>query len=606
MVLTMGKSSLFTINRFNGLSSSYPTFICRVAAISRNFTQILERAFLGTMKRKKLLIALIVVVLLCAAGWGWFTHVITIHPPVPASLEALKLERSEPSPGFYTIGNSWLQKNDVGLYEMYVEGEPFERGVIYGKLAKELLAKQEEFFVGQIKNFVPSEFYLQFLKYLIGWFNRDLDEAIPQENLLEIYGVSQSAPDGYEFIGGKYQRMLNYHAAHDIGHALQDKNMVVGCTSFGAWGNKTADSSMIIGRNFDFYVGDSFARDKIIMFMKPSDGIPFMMVTWGGMTGVVSGMNLEGLTVTLNAAKSEYPTGAATPISILAREILQYSSNIDEAFAIAKTRHTFVSESIFIGSANDGEAAIIEKTPTKTELYRTTGNNIVCSNHFQSDAFQTDEANMTHKVESSSNYRFERMNQLLGQNYPLTVGETSTILRDHYGMDGKKIGLGNEDAINQLLAHHSIIFMPEKRLVWISANPVPYNDYVAYDLNKIFTDYVGIKQPQHVDEVALRISADSLLTNGYGQYVTYKRLSKELIHLNKNGGLVWSDEELHDFIALNPDYYEAYELVGDNYSKQGNKTKAIELYKQALALDVPLADQRKGLTAKIQELEKAQ
>ncbi|CAN5173745.1 acyl-CoA--6-aminopenicillanic acid acyl-transferase [soil metagenome] len=547
-----------------------------------------------------------VLALLGTMGWFWFVSVIAIHPPATTNAELLQLQREEPSPGFYTIGNNWMQKNDVGLYELYVEGAPFERGVIYGKLAQELVIKQEEYFVAQIQQLIPSEFYQSFLKYLIGWFNRNLDEAIPEENLLEIYGVSQSAADDFEFIGTKYQRILNYHAAHDIGHALQDKGMVVGCTSFGAWGDKTADSSLIIGRNFDFYVGDSFARDKIVMFVNPDAGHPFMMVTWGGFTGVVSGMNMHGLTVTINAAKSDYPTGAATPISIVARQILQYAGTIEEAFAIAKKYETFVAEAIFVGSAHDGETAIIEKTPTKTELYRLPagGNEIVCSNHFQGGAFASDEGNLWQQKESSSTYRYQRMNELLAQHQPLTPETAAVILRDTKGLGGTDIGLGNENAINQLMAHHSIIFMPEQRLVWVSANPVPYNVYVAYDLNKVFGSYVGLKQPQAIDEPQLRIAADSFLTNGYGDYLGYKRLRTELKKLVSNKlKTSWSDAQVTEFIALNPHYFETYELLGDYFAYVGNYQRAISCYYAALNGNIPLLAQKKNIEDKVNDLE---
>src|SRR5688500_5105482 len=113
---------------------------------------------------------------------------------------------------------------------------------------------------------------------------------------------------------------------------------LVGCTAFATWGSHSEDGTLLIGRNFDFYVGDEFDRNNIVAFYSPEQGHRFMMITFGGMTGVLSGMNDQGLTVTLNAAKSEIPSASATPVSLVAREILQYASTIEEAFEIAKRR----------------------------------------------------------------------------------------------------------------------------------------------------------------------------------------------------------------------------------------------------------------------------
>src|SRR6202012_3404919 len=284
------------------------------------------------------------IVLLLVYAWS----VTRLSPPRVHDRSAESLQRKEVAPGADTIGRNWLRHSTSGLYEMYVEGKPFERGVVNGKLAAELVALQEDYFHEQIVKLCPARVYQNFLKSFVGFFNRKLPRHVTPEYKLEIYGVSRSAPDRYAYIGTPYQRLLNYHAAHDIGHALQNLALV-GCTSFGTWGSRSEDGALLIGRNFDFYVGDHFALNKIVQFEAPSEGHRFLFVTWGGFIGVASGMNERGLTVTINAAKSGIPLGSATPVSLVAREILQYAGNIEEAVAIASRRKMFVSESFLLG-----------------------------------------------------------------------------------------------------------------------------------------------------------------------------------------------------------------------------------------------------------------
>src|SRR5690606_36147836 len=303
----------------------------------------------------------------------------------------------------------------------------------------------------------------------------------------EIYGLSRSASNTFNFIAPPYQRLLYFHAAHDIGHALQDLALV-GCTSFAAWGNHTADGKLLIGRNFDFYAGDAFSEEKIVAFIAPDEGYKHAMVTWAGMIGAVSGMNEKGLTVTINAGKSAIPHEATTPISLLTREILQYARHIDDAIYIARQREVFVSESIMVGSAADGKAVLIEVSPHKIGVYEVfyTAEVLVCANHFQSEPYRSDSRNLRQLEESHSKYRFDRMNELIAQTHQLTPADAAAMLRNKEGIGGVDLGYGNEKAINLLHAHHAVIFQPEDRRMWVAAAPYQLGEFVAYDLDEVF------------------------------------------------------------------------------------------------------------------------
>jgi isopenicillin-N N-acyltransferase like protein len=505
-------------------------------------------------------------------------------PPVVESLDHIDRQVVQVDSGLFVIGNNWFRKSESGLYEMYVEGSAIERGVAAGALSKELVQYQEVVFNKQIEQIVPSAFYRKVLLYMIGWFNRDIDEYVPEEYKVEIFGISQSASHDFDHIAPGYQRLLNYHAAHDIGHALQNMSLV-GCTSFATWGVNSQDSSLIIARNFDFYVGEEFARNKIVAFYNPDKGYKFMMITFGGMVGVLSGMNEAGLTVTINAAKSEIPTGSATPVSLVAREILQYASTIDEAYEIAAKRKMFVAESFLIGSAKDGRAAIIEKNTEDIDLYDGSGERIVCTNHFQSDKLGRTALNQEHLRTSASEYRHQRVTELLSAEKN-SVKRSAEILRNQRGLHDANIGMGNEKSVNQLIAHHGIIFQPEKQLVWISTPPWQLGKFVCYDLNKIFK--LHNTRNVEVYENDLTIPADSFL------------LTKEYQHMVKMNAYRFSFSakdgmEPDSLVIWNRDSYLAFMLAGDYYYQKRDFKKAIDAYENALQKEIATETERKHI-----------
>lgn len=547
-----------------------------------------------SLKRKKILkrlgYVLAVFFLLLTALIIYVVSVSSISSPKLKEESALHQQRQQPTKGFYTLQNNWFRKSKSGLYELYVEGNPSERGVFNGKLTKELVVRQEDHFAEQISKMIPSDNYRSFLKYFIGWFNRNLDKNVAEEYKQEIYGISQSASEKYLYLGTNYQRILNYHAAHDIGHALQNLALV-GCTSFGTWNGKSQDSTMIIGRNFDFYVGDKFAEDKIVEFQNPTQGYKFMTVTWGGFIGAVSGMNEQGLAVTINAAKTKMPSGSATPVSLVTREILQYAKNISEAVAIAKSRKMFVSESFLVASAADNKAVLIEKTPDALDVYDPHKDFIVCTNHFQSKGLVNSKENIQQINESASEYRYERLMELLKVNGQNTVQKTINILRDQKGLKNADIGMGNEKAINQLIAHHSIVFEPKKLLVWVSTSPWQLGEYVAYDLKKVFA-LSGMKQDQEISEASINIAADSfLLTPAYKNFETFRSIKQRLI----DGGKVDTDS----LLASNPNYYNAYILAGDYLYKNKQYQKALAVYKRGLTKEIATRNEEEHIKKQI-------
>lgn len=535
---------------------------------------------------KYTLIALAAIPLLLAAFlYGLYLSADMQPPAVSIDTAAYRVADH----GSYTAcRGSFLRRNAHGLWELYTAGSPEHSGAAAGALTADLMRYQEQVFVDQIREFIPSDGYLRFLGGMIRIFNRNLGEHVPEEYRREIYARSLYCSHDFDAIGTPYERQLNYHAAHDIGHAMS-QYMLVGCSSFAAWGSMSADGKPVVGRNFDFYMGDGFARNKIVTFCRPETGYPFASVGWAGMVGVLSGMNAAGLTVTINAAKGSMPLASATPISILAREILQHAATIGEALAIARSRDTFVSESLLIASARDGRAAIIEKTPYKTALFEGEGEYVVCTNHYQSPEFADDGYNRENIALTDSPGRFARLDELMAAHAPLAVPAAVAMLRDRCGAGGKDIGLGNECSVNQSIAHHSVVFRPAELRMWVSTAPWQDGAYVCYDLGAILRDP---DPTADLCDAAQEIPADTaFLAHGYPRLLAWREAGGRIRQAMK-AGTAADAASLEAFAQDNPQSYHTWKLLGEYHRAQGDDARAARSFGKALDAGVPRADER--------------
>lgn len=494
----------------------------------------------------------------------------------------------------------FLQKTDVlnksinGNWQLRISGNSYELGSKKGFLTQQLYQNQEKIFFGKVSEMIPNPSKQNKLLYFLKWYNRNILSSIPTDLKQELYAVSTFGSDEFNDIGTKFERNLLLHSSHDIGHAMQDL-MLVGCSSIALWDDFTEDGNLLIGRNFDFYVNDEFAQNKIVEFINPKSGYKYASVTWPGMVGVVSGMNEKGLTVTLNAGKSSIPMRGKTPVSIVARSILQNAQTINEAVEIADKFDVFVSESFLIGSAKDNKAVVIEMSPKRMDVYETNNGKLICTNHFQSNGYKSDKRNQNQIEESHSYYRLEKLEESFQTEKKYKVKDVLKVLRDVSGLQNENLGLGNEKALNQLMAHHGVIFKPSELKMWVSNNPYQLGAFDAYDLNTVFKS----KELKPIKSLELP-KDDFINSKDFKRYKKFKELHKT-IEIATNSEKMVSNEILTTYKKSNPELWLVYKQLGDYFYSQKQWQNAADNYQIALQKVISSKDQQKSIEQKLKK-----
>ena len=369
-----------------------------------------------------------------------------------------------------------------GVYTAHYTGTPFQIGHAHGILARELLAELEHATVRSYFDAVPTWWaqYLIFRGSML--FTAGLDDYLAEDQRQELRGISMVRPDDYPYLSNPYTRDLYYHALHDIGQALVDSPLMA-CTGFMASPRVTADGHWIMGRNFDFDGGEVFDRDKLIWFVRPTDGYAYVNVSFAGMIGVVSGMNEEGLAVSVNAAAVDSPPRLGMPMTFIIRDVLKYASSLDEAEHILTERGAFVSDAVLVVDGDAGEAALFEVTPRGVARIDV-DDALAVSNHFRSPAFADDPVNR-HRMETNTTVaRLTRMEELLERHRGrIDLPTAVSMLSDRMGPGDTVLPRGHHEAIDADIATHSVVFDVTARTLWVSVFPNTQGGWVSYDLD---------------------------------------------------------------------------------------------------------------------------
>ena len=240
----------------------------------------------------------------------------------------------------------------------------------------------------------------------------------------------------------------------------------------------------------------------------------------------------------------------------------------------------------------------------KTAVYESGESKLVLTNHFQSKELVDTELNKESIQEGCSLYRLQRTHELLDNDSAYNYKKVIDILRDKNGLANQLIGIGNESAVNQLICHHSVVFNPEKRLMWVSEFPYQENAFVAYDLNKLFYDDFDIKSGS-VTVDSLKVDAsDFYKKGGVDEVWKYRARIDSIKHIIiPDKSIVLGAGYVDQLINKNPDFYYGYYVVGLYYKDRGELKKALEFFNKALTLQFPRVVDKEQIEKQIAEIE---
>ncbi len=319
---------------------------------------------------------------------------------------------------------------------------------------------------------------------LLKGYSEGIDHAVSYEDLKR----AAAAPDAYNYCLGWLFRTLG--AKMPSPPPIPGNGL--GCSSLVAWGKATADGGMVFGRNLDFFTGDKWIDQAVVLVAEPGPGeIPFTSITSAGIPiEGITAFNAEGLTVSTHQNFSKSINTRGRSIISLTNEIAVCARNISDAIKIIGRSQATSGWTIVVGSSADNNAVIIETNAEGYEVVSPeTDKPWLCyANNYLHPRMIEKEYVPGHGLLEHNHARLYRMNHLLEDRAGnITPEVMAAMLGDHYD----PISRMERPMGNTVSAVHNVtsaVIEPDKQRVWVALGPAPANTtsaYVGFDIDAL-------------------------------------------------------------------------------------------------------------------------
>jgi isopenicillin-N N-acyltransferase like protein len=366
-----------------------------------------------------------------------------------------------------------------GLTVLHLKGSPYEMGYQHGALARKQVQETMALVDGLLKEAKEDVGLPRFAaEFLLGSEYRICLPYIPERYQRELEGLA----DGAEVDLNKLRWLL-------VISELTERY----CSAFAVFGKATGNGKLYHGRNLDWMMNTGLQNDAALICYEPDGFTPFASAGYLGSIGVLSGMNVEGISISQIGATTNDNSYRGIPLMVLLRRILEEAHDVDKATElITKSKRTIGYNYVVAdGQAMTARAyetcahhcaVFTDNDPKETAEYAIRIENAV---------FRADDA-MDPAVRSFQTCSNGFPNLPYGsESYDHRYKGIATDIKAHYGAIDEKVALEIlKNAAMRNINLHSVLYSSTDLEMWV-ANAKGKEDawkqpYVHFDLKQLF------------------------------------------------------------------------------------------------------------------------